>query len=67
MTLSYNPFQLQFKTPFKIAHGVRTFTPIVLVQLNYESIVAYGEASLPPYLTENQESVISFLKQIVVS
>ncbi len=67
MSLSYKPFQLQFKTPFKIAHGVRTFTPIVLVQLNYEGMVAHGEASLPPYLSENQESVISFLQQIDVA
>jgi L-alanine-DL-glutamate epimerase-like enolase superfamily enzyme len=65
--LNYFPFQLQFKTPFKIAHGVRTSTPIVLVQLYYEGMVAYGEASLPPYLTENQESVISFLQQMDVS
>lgn len=65
--LNYFPFQLQFKTPFKIAHGVRTSTPIVLVELHYENIVGYGEASLPPYLTENQESVISFLKQIDVA
>lgn len=67
ITLNYFPFQLQFKTPFKITHGVRTFTPIVLVELNYEGIAAYGEASLPPYLIENQESVIAFLQQIEVS
>lgn len=61
MRLSYQPYTLYFKRPFKIAHGVRTSTPIVLVQLEYERVIGYGEASLPPYLPETQESVSTFL------
>lgn len=66
MKLSYQPNTLYFKRPFKIAHGVRSSTAIVLTQLEYEGIVGYGEASLPPYLVETQESVISFLQKAAV-
>ena len=33
MRLSYQPYTLYFKRPFKIAHGVRTSTPIELVKM----------------------------------
>lgn len=61
MKLSLHPYQLQFKFPFRIAHGVRSSTPVVYVQLQHEGITAWGEAALPPYLPETQQSVIDFL------
>lgn len=61
MRLSYQPYTLYFKRPFKIAHGTRTSTAIVLTELEYEGVKGYGEASLPPYLPETQESVAAFL------
>src|SRR5690606_37575386 len=42
-------------------------TPVVLTELEYEGIIGYGEASMPPYLGESQESVISFLNKIDLS
>lgn len=62
MKLSYTPHTLYFKRPFKIAHGTRDSTPIVIVELEYEGQIGYGEASMPPYLGESHETVISFLK-----
>jgi L-alanine-DL-glutamate epimerase-like enolase superfamily enzyme len=62
MKLSFSPYTLYFKQPFKIAHGIRTSTPIMLTQLEHEGIIGYGEASMPPYLGETHESVSSFLK-----
>ncbi len=61
MKLTFSPHILYFKRPFKIAHGTRTSTPIVLTQLEYDGIIGYGEASLPPYLSESHQSVLSFL------
>ncbi len=61
MQLSLYPFQLQYKFPFRIAHGMRTHTDIVYVKLEHEGHVAWGEAALPPYLPETQRSVIEFL------
>lgn len=63
ITLHYKPAQLFFKQPFKIAHGSRTYTSIVIIKLVYENIYGFGEASLPPYLNENQESVMTFLEK----
>jgi len=61
MKLTYKPELLYFKRPFKIAHGMRTSTAIVLTQLEHEGIIGFGEASLPPYLDETHETVLSFL------
>jgi L-Ala-D/L-Glu epimerase len=63
MKLRFEPHLLHFKYPFKIAHGVRSFTPIVITQLEHNGVIGYGEACMPPYLGENHETVISFLKK----
>jgi L-alanine-DL-glutamate epimerase-like enolase superfamily enzyme len=55
------PYQLQFKFPFRIAHGMRTHTHVVYVRLQQDGLTAWGEAALPPYLPETQSSVIAFV------
>lgn len=66
MELTFKPEQLYFKRPFKIAHGVRLSTPIVLTQLEHQGVVGFGEASMPPYLGETHESVLFFLNKAAV-
>lgn len=61
MKLTFAPHTLYFKRPFKIAHGVRSSTPIVLTQITHDGVIGYGEASMPPYLSETHETVLSFL------
>lgn len=61
MQLSFKPEVIYFKRPFKIAHGVRSSTDIVLTQLEYEGIIGFGEASMPPYLNETHETALAFL------
>lgn len=63
MILRFSPHTLYFKHPFKIAHGTRLSTPVVITELEYEGWIGYGEASMPPYLGETHETVISFLKK----
>lgn len=58
------PYQLALKHPFTIANSSRTHTPIVLLELQKNGAIGFGEASLPPYLPENQESVIKFIQKI---
>lgn len=65
MHLSYLPYSLQFIHPFGLSYGTRTKTDVVLVKLECEGIVGYGEASLPPYLGETHESVLSFYKNVI--
>ena len=67
MVLSFTPYTLQLKHVFTISSMSRTTTPVVLVQIAYNGVVGYGEASMPPYLGESQESVMAFLKHIDLS
>jgi L-alanine-DL-glutamate epimerase-like enolase superfamily enzyme len=67
MKLSYRPYDLQLRHVFTIANSSRTTTPVVLTEIEYEGIIGYGEASLPPYLGETQASVIEFLKKTDLS
>lgn len=62
--LSWMPYNLMLRHPFTISTYSRTTTPVVLVKIVYEGLVGYGEASLPQYLGESQESVIAFLKKV---
>jgi L-Ala-D/L-Glu epimerase len=67
MKLTWLPYSLQLKKPFGIATSTRTSTPVVFVMLEDDSLYGIGEASLPPYLQETQESVINFLQSIDMS
>lgn len=50
-------YRLRFKHPFGTAHGLRDGTDSVFVRLRRNGAVGYGEATLPPYLDETQQSV----------
>ena len=63
-TLRFRPYTLEMRHVFTVASFSRTTTPVVLTELEYDGIVGYGEASMPPYLGESQESVTKFLRQI---
>lgn len=67
MILSWTPYNLQLKHTFTISGFSRTTTPVVLTRIEYDGLVGYGEASLPPYLGESQASVIDFLKKVDLS
>ncbi len=54
--------RLEFCHPFRIAHGVRTGTDVVLVRIEMNNHVAFGEATLPPYLPDTTETVARFFE-----
>lgn len=60
--LSYEPFTGELRHAFGISTNTRTTTPIVLTRITLGDKTGYGEAALPPYLKETQESVCAFLK-----
>ncbi|MVZ64252.1 dipeptide epimerase [Sphingobacterium sp. DK4209] len=66
-TLRYKPYTLELRHVFTVASFSRSTTPVVLTELEYEGHVGYGEASMPPYLGESQESVMSFLSKLDLS
>ncbi|MDQ3051403.1 MAG: dipeptide epimerase [Bacteroidota bacterium] len=61
MKFSITNYHLEFKTPFAIAHGTRTGTDLIFLKIEDKGIIAFGEASLPPYLPDTQESVHRFI------
>ena len=67
MTLSWRPFTAQLRDVFTVAVFSRSTTPIVLTEIAYDGLVGYGEASMPPYLGETQESCIAFLSKVDLS
>ena len=64
MQLSFRPYELQLRHAFNLARSQRTTTPGVQVQITLDGITGYGEASMPPYLGENVESVTTFLSKL---
>ncbi len=67
MKLTFQPYTLELKHVFTVATMSRTTTPVVLTEIEYDGVVGYGEASMPPYLGESQESVMAFLKRVDLS
>ena len=57
-------FSLELNYPFSISNFSRSNTPIALVRLQYEGLIGYGEASMPPYLGETQESASHFFSKV---
>lgn len=64
MTISWKPFELKLKYPFRISGYSRTCTPIMLVKIEYDGKTGLGEASMVPYMGESVESASSFLSKI---
>jgi L-alanine-DL-glutamate epimerase-like enolase superfamily enzyme len=67
MKLTFKPYTLELKHVFTLATSSRTTTPVMLTQIEYEGITGYGEASMPPYLGESQESASKFLSKVDIS
>jgi L-alanine-DL-glutamate epimerase-like enolase superfamily enzyme len=64
MKLTFKPYTLELKHVFTVAVNSRTTTPVVLTEIEYNGLVGYGEASMPPYLGESHESVLKFLSKV---
>jgi L-alanine-DL-glutamate epimerase-like enolase superfamily enzyme len=64
MQLKHFPFTLQLKNTFTLATSSRTTTPSVIVEIENEHGIGYGEASLPPYIGETQELTSGFLSVV---
>ncbi|MGM0377215.1 MAG: dipeptide epimerase [Bacteroidota bacterium] len=67
MKLTYEPYELEMKHVFTLASGSRSTTPVMLTQITYDDFVGYGEASMPPYLGEDHDTVANFLSKVDLS
>jgi L-alanine-DL-glutamate epimerase-like enolase superfamily enzyme len=64
MTLRFYPYTLELKHTFTIATSSRTTTPTMMVEVEKDGIIGYGEASMPPYLGESQDTARAFLSKV---
>jgi L-alanine-DL-glutamate epimerase-like enolase superfamily enzyme len=64
MHMRFFPYELKLRHVFTVASYSRTTTPDVQVEVEYQGITGYGEASMPQYLGQTVESVTSFLKKV---
>lgn len=64
MILRFKPYELHLKHVFTLASGSRSTTPVMLTEIEFEGVIGYGEASMPPYLGESHETANLFLSRV---
>lgn len=64
MILRFRPYELQLRHVFTLASGSRTTTPVMLIEIEYDGVIGYGEASMPPYLGESHETAGKYLSMV---
>ncbi len=67
MKLRFFPYELKLRHVFTVATYSRSTTPDIQVEIEYDGVTGYGEASMPPYLQRelgSPESVTAFLQKV---
>ena len=67
MILRFKPYEVELKHVFTIAGSSRRTTPVMLTEIEYNGVIGYGEASMPPYLGESHETAANFLQKVDLS
>lgn len=65
--LRFFPYELKLRHTFTVASYSRKTTPDVQVELSYDGVTGYGEASMPQYLGQSVASVSAFLSKVDLS
>ena len=64
MKLRFYPYTLELRHAFTLATSSRTSTPAMMVEVERDGVIGYGEAAMPPYLGESQETAAAFLSKV---
>lgn len=67
LAFRFRPYTLELKHVFTVAAMSRSTTPVMLTEVEYEGVVGYGEASMPPYLGESHQTATAFLSKVDLS
>ena len=62
INLTLRPFNLKLKHPFGISRGTTDQVKNVLIKLEFDDVIAYGEAAPSRYYGEDESTVIEFLQ-----
>ncbi len=64
LSFRYRPYTLELKHVFTVSAMSRTTTPVMLTEIEYDGVVGYGEAAMPPYLGESHQTAGEFLSKV---
>ncbi len=64
MKLHLSSYDLALSSPFRIAHGVRTVQPTMIVGLEANGYLGLGEATATSYYGKNVEDMLDVLEQL---
>src|SRR5512140_1923870 len=64
MILRFYTYTLELRHAFTLATSSRTSTPAMMVEVERDGIIGYGEAAMPPYLGESQGTAAAFLAKV---
>lgn len=64
MKMTFFPYELKLRHTFTVASYSRTTTPDIQVEIEYDGVKGYGEASMPQYLGQTVQSVSTFLNKV---
>lgn len=67
LEMKFFPYELKLRHVFTVATYSRTTTPDVQVEITYDGVTGYGEASMPQYLGQTVKSVTAFLQKVDLS
>lgn len=67
MKLRFYPYTLELKHVFTVATASRKTTPVMMTEIEYNGVIGYGEASMPPYLGESHQTASEFLSKVDLS
>ena len=65
MQLRHRPYTLELKHAFTIATSSRTTTPAVLVEVERDGVIGYGEAAMPPQEGASESEVRTIVEWIL--
>jgi L-alanine-DL-glutamate epimerase-like enolase superfamily enzyme len=65
LKVSFEPLDLPLQDAFGISSRVVTVANNVLVRIEHEGVVGYGEAAPKPYYGESQASVLAWLPRLI--
>lgn len=67
LEMKFFPYELKLRHVFTVATYSRTTTPDVQVEITYDGVTGYGEASMPQYLGQTVQTVMTFLQKVDLS
>lgn len=64
MKLTWKTYDLQLKHTFRISRSARDVAPVVILQMEHNGIIAYGEASPTKRYGESLETIDAFFRKL---